>query len=140
MSSLNCVHIIGRLGADPEGRALPSGEPLSTFRLATSEKWRDKQTGERKERTEWHTVVLFGPLAEVATGFLRKGSLVFIGGSLRTRKWQDRDGNDRYTTEIVGRQVQLLGGRRESSEAPAETPTQESLPVGGGELDDDIPF
>ena len=108
---INKVIIIGNLGADPETRAMPSGTTVANLRVATSESWRDKQTGEQQERTEWHRVALFGRLAEVAGEYLRKGSQVYIEGSLRTRKWQDKEGKDRYSTEIVGNDLQMLGGR-----------------------------
>ena len=108
---VNKVILIGNLGADPETRAMPSGTTVANLRVATSESWRDKQTGEQQERTEWHRVALFGRLAEVAGEYLRKGSQVYIEGSLRTRKWQDKQGNDRYSTEIVGNDLQMLGGR-----------------------------
>jgi single-strand DNA-binding protein len=108
---VNKVIIIGNLGADPETRAMPSGTTVANLRVATSESWRDKQTGEQQERTEWHRVALFGRLAEVAAEYLRKGSQVYIEGSLRTRKWQDKQGNERYSTEIVGNDMQMLGGR-----------------------------
>jgi single-strand DNA-binding protein len=108
---INKVILIGNLGADPETRAMPSGGTVANLRVATSESWRDKQTGEQQERTEWHRVALFGRLAEVAGEYLRKGSQVYIEGSLRTRKWQDKEGKDRYSTEIVGNDLQMLGGR-----------------------------
>jgi single-strand DNA-binding protein len=108
---INKVILIGNLGADPETRAMPSGTTVANLRVATSESWRDKQTGEQQERTEWHRVALFGRLAEVAGEYLRKGSQVYIEGSLRTRKWQDKEGKDRYSTEIVGNDLQMLGGR-----------------------------
>jgi single-strand DNA-binding protein len=108
---VNKVILIGNLGADPETRAMPSGTTVANLRIATSESWRDKQTGEQQERTEWHRVALFGRLAEVAGEYLRKGSQVYIEGSLRTRKWQDKEGKDRYSTEIVGNDLQMLGGR-----------------------------
>jgi len=108
---VNKVILIGNLGADPEPRAMPSGTTVANLRVATSESWRDKQTGEQQERTEWHRVALFGRLAEVAGEYLRKGSQVYIEGSLRTRKWQDKQGNERYSTEIVGNDLQMLGGR-----------------------------
>src|SRR5438270_1411136 len=108
---INKVILIGNLGADPETRAMPSGTTVANLRVATSESWRDKQTGEQQERTEWHRVALFGRLAEIAGEYLRKGSQVYIEGSLRTRKWQDKQGNDRYSTEIVGNDLQMLGGR-----------------------------
>ena len=108
---INKVILIGNLGADPETRAMPSGTTVANLRVATSESWRDKQTGEQQERTEWHRVALFGRLAEVAGEYLRKGSQVYIEGSLRTRKWQDKQGNERYSTEIIGNDLQMLGGR-----------------------------
>src|SRR5438132_7873324 len=108
---INKVIIIGNLGADPETRAMPSGTTVANLRIATSESWRDKQTGEQQERTEWHRVAFFGRLAEIAGEYLRKGSQVYIEGSLRTRKWQDKQGNERYSTEIVGNDLQMLGGR-----------------------------
>jgi single-strand DNA-binding protein len=108
---INKVILIGHLGADPESRAMPSGSSVANLRIATTESWRDKQSGEQQERTEWHRVALFGRLAEIATEYLRKGSQVYIEGSLRTRKWQDKQGNERYSTEIVGNEMQMLGGR-----------------------------
>src|SRR5579872_7124303 len=108
---VNKVILIGHLGADPETRAMPSGSSVANLRIATTESWRDKQTGEQQERTEWHRVALFGRLAEIASEYLRKGSQVYIEGSLRTRKWQDKQGNERYSTEIVGNELQMLGGR-----------------------------
>ena len=108
---INKVILIGNLGADPETRAMPSGTTVANLRIATSESWRDKQTGEQQERTEWHRVALFGRLAEIAGEYLKKGSQVYIEGSLRTRKWQDKQGNERYSTEIVGNELQMLGGR-----------------------------
>ncbi len=108
---INKVILIGNLGADPETRAMPSGTSVANLRIATSESWRDKQSGEQQERTEWHRVALFGRLAEIATEYLRKGSQVYIEGSLRTRKWQDKQGNERYSTEIIGNELQMLGGR-----------------------------
>jgi single-strand DNA-binding protein len=108
---INKVILIGNLGADPETRAMPSGTTVANLRIATSESWRDKQSGEQQERTEWHRVALFGRLAEIAGEYLRKGSQVYIEGSLRTRKWQDKQGNERYSTEIIGNELQMLGGR-----------------------------
>jgi single-strand DNA-binding protein len=108
---INKVIIVGNLGADPETRAMPSGSTVANLRIATTENWKDKQTGENQERTEWHRVVLFGRLGEIAAEYLRKGSQVYIEGSLRTRKWQDKQGNERYSTEIVGNEMQMLGGR-----------------------------
>src|SRR5690348_10948507 len=120
---VNKVILIGNLGADPETRAMPSGTTVANLRVATSESWRDKQTGEQQERTEWHRVAFFGRLAEVAGEYLRKGSQVYIEGSLRTRKWQDKQGNERYSTEIIGNDLQMLGGRGGGAGA---------APMGGG--------
>src|ERR1700759_3969483 len=108
---VNKVILVGNLGADPETRAMPSGSTVANLRIATTENWRDKTSGEQQERTEWHRVALFGRLAEVASEYLRKGSQVYIEGSLRTRKWQDKQGQERFTTEIVGNDMQMLGGR-----------------------------
>jgi single-strand DNA-binding protein len=107
---INKVILIGHLGADPETRAMPSGMTVANLRIATTESWRDKQSGEQQERTEWHRVALFGRLGEIAGEYLKKGSQVYIEGSLRTRKWQDKQGNERYSTEIVGNEMQMLGG------------------------------
>jgi single-strand DNA-binding protein len=160
---INKVILIGNLGADPETRAMPSGTTVANLRVATSESWRDKQTGEQQERTEWHRVALFGRLAEVAGEYLRKGSQVYIEGSLRTRKWQDKQGNERYSTEIVGSDLQMLGGRggvggaagavgaaaeaagRGSGAGGGGAPSysEESGGAGAGrseDFDDDIPF
>ena len=116
---INKVILIGHLGQDPEVRALPSGSSIANLRIATTESWKDKQSGEFKEQTEWHTVVLFGRTAEVAAEYLKKGSQVFIEGRLRTRKWQDKTGNDRYSTEIVGNDMQMLGSRGQGGGASA---------------------
>jgi single-strand DNA-binding protein len=154
---INKVILIGNLGADPETRAMPSGTTVANLRVATSESWRDKQTGEQQERTEWHRVALFGRLAEIAGEYLRKGSQVYIEGSLRTRKWQDKQGNERYSTEIVGNDLQMLGGRGGAAAGAAGAPATEGgsrssgaatsyaeESAGGGgrseEFDDDIPF
>ncbi|PPC69711.1 single-stranded DNA-binding protein SSB1 [Pantoea sp. ICBG 985] len=113
---VNKVILVGNLGQDPEVRYMPNGGAVANITLATSESWRDKQTGENKEITEWHRVVLFGKLAEVASEYLRKGSQVYIEGQLRTRKWQDQSGQDKYTTEVVvnvGGTMQMLGGRQQ---------------------------
>ncbi|MBI6549831.1 single-stranded DNA-binding protein [Xenorhabdus lircayensis] len=123
---VNKVILVGNLGQDPEVRYMPNGGAVANITLATSESWRDKQTGEMREKTEWHRVVLFGKLAEVAGEYLRKGSQVYIEGSLQTRKWQDQSGQDRYTTEIVvnvGGTMQMLGGRGGAAgqEAPAQS-------------------
>jgi len=108
---VNKVILIGNLGADPETRAMPSGSTVANLRIATTENWKDRTSGENQERTEWHRVALFGKLAEIAGEYLRKGSQVYIEGSLRTRKWQDKQGNERFSTEIVGNEMQMLGGR-----------------------------
>ena len=108
---VNKVIIVGNLGQDPDTRYMPSGAAVTNLRIATSESWKDKQTGEQNERTEWHSVAMFGRLAEIAAEYLRKGSQVYIEGRLRTRKWQDKQGNDRYTTEIVADEMQMLGSR-----------------------------
>jgi len=108
---VNKVILIGNLGADPETRAMPSGASVANLRIATTENWKDRTSGENQERTEWHRVALFGKLAEIASEYLKKGSQVYIEGSLRTRKWQDKQGNERYSTEIVGNEMQMLGGR-----------------------------
>ncbi|ARU95478.1 single-stranded DNA-binding protein [Tatumella citrea] len=119
---VNKVILVGNLGQDPEIRYMPNGGAVANITLATSESWRDKQTGENKEITEWHRVVLFGKLAEVAGEYLRKGSQVYIEGQLRTRKWQDQGGQDRYTTEVVvnvGGTMQMLGGRQQGGNGGA---------------------
>jgi single-strand DNA-binding protein len=108
---INKVIIVGNLGQDPETRYMPSGSAVTNFTVATNESWKDKQTGEQKERTEWHKVAMFNRLAEIAAEYLRKGSQVYIEGKLRTRKWQGQDGQDRYTTEIIADEMQMLGGR-----------------------------
>ena len=126
---VNKVILVGNLGQDPEVRYMPSGGAVANFTLATSESWRDKQTGEMKEQTEWHRVVLFGKLAEVAGEYLRKGSQVYIEGQLRTRKWTDQSGQDKYTTEVVvnvGGTMQMLGGRQGGG-APAGGGQQQAL-------------
>ena len=108
---VNKVIIVGNLGGDPETRYMPCGSAVTNFTVATNESWKDKQTGEQKERTEWHKVAMFNRLAEIAAEYLRKGSQVYIEGKLRTRKWQGQDGQDRYTTEIIADEMQMLGGR-----------------------------
>lgn len=137
---VNKVILIGNLGDDPENRVLPSGGGVTNITLATSESWKDKQTGQVNERTEWHRIVFFNRLAEIAAEYLRKGSKVYIEGSLRTRKWQDKDGNDRYTTEIVASQMQMLDSRE--STQPSNTFEPQPMPETGnqGVDDDDIPF
>ena len=141
---VNKVILIGNLGQDPETRYMPSGGAVTNLRIATNESWKDKQTGELQERTEWHRVVMFERLAEIAAEYLRKGSQVYIEGTLRTRKWQDKDGNDRYTTEIRANEMQMLGGRSGAG-APAmdRGSRDEPAPARAGvadDFDDDIPF
>ncbi len=111
MASVNKVILVGNLGADPEVRYLPSGDAVANIRLATTDRYKDKASGEFKELTEWHRVVFFGRLAEIVNEYLKKGSAVYVEGRLRTRKWQGQDGQDRYSTEIVAEQMQMLGGR-----------------------------
>jgi single-strand DNA-binding protein len=111
MASVNKVILVGNLGADPEIRYLPSGDAIANIRLATTDRYKDKASGEFKEATEWHRVAFFGRLAEIVGEYLKKGSAVYIEGRLRTRKWQGQDGQDRYSTEIVAEQMQMLGGR-----------------------------
>ncbi|MGH8550232.1 MAG: single-stranded DNA-binding protein [Methylococcales bacterium] len=160
---INKVILIGNLGADPEVRYMPSGDAITSVRLATSETWKDKQTGDPREITEWHRVVFFKKLAEIAGEYLRKGSKVYIEGSLRTRKWQGQDGQDRYTTEIVANEMQMLdsksggtasmGGtaregvgefsRQPSAVDPSQSASGGSSSGAGGlddDFDDDIPF
>lgn len=156
---INKVILVGNLGADPETRFMPSGDAVTNLRIATSETWTDRNTGQKQERTEWHRVVLFKKLAEIANEYLKKGSQVYVEGSLRTRKWQDKDGRDQYSTEIVATDMQMLGGRagggsvpfeRDADSAPApaprsrNTPAPQSAPPSSGgfdePFDDDIPF
>ena len=143
MASVNKVILVGHLGADPESRFAPSGDAICNIRIATSETWKDKNTGEKKEATEWHRVSFFGKLAEIAGQYLKKGSQVYIEGSLRTRKWQDKDGKDQYTTEIRCDVMKMLGGKPEGQQqqaAPRQQAPQRQQPAPSGEFDDDIPF
>jgi single-strand DNA-binding protein len=144
---VNKVILVGNLGKDPEVRYMPSGGAVANVTLATSEQWKDKQSGEQKERTEWHNVVFYQRLAEIVGEYLKKGSQIYVEGSLRTRKWQDKSGNDRYTTEIVASDMQMLGGRGGSGSAAFNGGGgKSSAPAGGDEgrfdegFDDDIPF
>lgn len=138
MRGINKVIIVGNLGQDPKTAYMPSGSAVTNISIATSESWKDKQTGEQKERTEWHKVAMFGRLAEVAAEYLKKGAQVYIEGKLRTRKWQDRDGADRWTTEIIASEMQMLGVSNIQQPAPYHQPSapQES----SDDFDDDIPF
>ena len=133
---INKAILIGNLGKDPEVRYQQSGAAVANLSVGTSETWKDKNSGENRESTEWHKVVFFGRLAEIAGEYLKKGSKVYIEGSIKTRKWQDKDGNDRYTTEIVGREMQMLDGKSQKQQKSAP---QQS---GGGraDFDDSIPF
>ncbi|MDH3640301.1 MAG: single-stranded DNA-binding protein [Gammaproteobacteria bacterium] len=143
---INKVILVGNLGADPETRYMPSGSAVTNLSVATSESWKDKQTGEQKDRTEWHKVAMFNRLAEVAAEYLRKGSQVYIEGKIRTRKWQDRDGNDRWTTEIIADEMQMLGGRGGGGGSAPMSSGKDSGPpsappqAGPDDFDDDIPF
>ena len=141
---INKVILIGNCGKDPETRYMPSGGAVTKVSVATSDTWKDKQTGEQKDRTEWHNVVFFGRLGEIAGEYLRKGSQVYVEGSLRTNKWQDKNGNDRYTTEIVANEMQMLGGRPSGEGfAPARESTSRPEPAAAlvdDGFDDDIPF
>ena len=139
MRGVNKVILIGNLGSDPETRAMPSGSQVTNISIATSESWKDKQTGNQKERTEWHKVVFFGRLAEIASEYLRKGSQVYIEGSLRTNKWQDKDGRDRYTTEIIAKEMQMVGIKPNAPPAQAAKSNATSAPA-SDQFDDDIPF
>ena len=148
---VNKVILLGNVGQDPQSRAMPSGKAVVNLRIATSKQWRDKTTGENKEATEWHTVVMFDRLAEIAAEYLRKGSQVYVEGELRTRKWQDKEGQDRYSTEIVANEMQMLGGRGAGGGAGRDRPAAAAAaneerapraePAGVSEnFDDDIPF
>jgi single-strand DNA-binding protein len=152
MASVNKVIVVGNLGADPETRFLPSGEAVTNIRVATTDKWKDKASGEMKEATEWHRISFFGRLAEIAGEYLKKGSQVYVEGSLRTRKWQDKDGQDRYSTEIRADVMQMLG-RREGGGEPRAEPGERAAPKSAeakapakkpagkfDDMEDDIPF
>jgi len=151
MASVNKVILVGNLGKDPETRYMPNGDAVTNVVIATSESWKDKNSGEKKEVTEWHRVVFFRKLAEIASQYLRKGSQVYIEGALKTRKWQNKEGQDQYTTEIVADEMKMLGskGDRPSQDASQgshgdsnEQPAQQSAPTKSAEFDDDgdIPF
>jgi single-strand DNA-binding protein len=147
---INKVIIVGNLGNDPETRYMPSGSAVTNLTVATNESWKDKQTGEQKDRTEWHKVAMFNRLAEIAAEYLRKGSQVYIEGKLRTRKWQDKSGQDRWTTEIIADEMQMLGGRGGAGgggggSAPMSSGQDSGPPsappqTGPDDFDDDIPF
>jgi len=148
---VNKVILVGNLGKDPEVRYMPNGNAIANITLATTDSWKDKQTGEQQEKTEWHRIVMFRRLGEIAGEYLKKGSQVYIEGKLQTRKWQDNSGNDRYTTEIVANEMQMLGGRGGGSagfpadseparSAPAQSAPAPAPAAAGGDFDDDIPF
>lgn len=131
MASVNKVIIVGGLGADPETRYMPNGDAVTNIRLATTDSWKDKATGEKREITEWHRVVLYRKLAEIAAQYLKKGSSVYIEGRLRTRKWQDKEGQDRYTTEIEASEMQMLGGSKSSGPTSSDDSGSQSAPARG---------
>ena len=152
MASVNKVILVGNLGADPETKYLPSGDAVTNIRLATTDRWKDKASGEMKEATEWHRIAFFGRLAEIAGEYLKKGSQVYVEGRIRTRKWQDKEGQDRYSTEIVADAMQMLGSRAGSGEPRSESfgggakPAEKAAatakkPAGKfDDMEDDIPF
>ena len=152
MASVNKVILVGNLGKDPESRYLPDGGAVCNFSIATTDKWKDKG-GEQQERTEWHRISTFSKLAEICGEYLKKGSQVYIEGRLQTRKWQDKEGHDRYTTEVVADRMQMLGSRGGGGEAMSREPKAAAAPAGGAkpaakqgggasfdDMDDDIPF
>lgn len=151
MSSVNKAIIIGNLGDDPAVRYMPDGNAVANISVATSETWKDKTTGEKKEKTEWHRVTFYSKLAEIAGQYLRKGSKVYVEGRLQTRKWQDKEGIDRYTTEIIAHEMRMLSAKRDDAgDGAAPAPSRPAAkpaapgsygPSGGfGDMDDDIPF
>ena len=140
---INKVIIVGNLGADPDSRAMPSGNAVTNISVATSESWNDRDTGEKKEKTEWHRVVFFNRLAEIAAQYLKKGSQVYVEGKLQTRKWEDKEGNERWTTEIVANQMQMLGDRMSndmSNDNASSSQSSSDNDFSTDEFDDDIPF
>ena len=149
MAGINKVIIVGNLGNDPEIRTMPTGEQVANITVATSESWTDKNSGEKKTQTEWHRIVLYRRLAEIAAQYLHKGSQVYVEGRLKTRKWQDNNGQDRYTTEIQGDNLQMLGGRQDAAQnqppkqqdkqQKAQSKPQQSEPPVDA-FDDNIPF
>ena len=145
---VNKAIIVGNVGQDPEIRYMPSGSAVAELSVATTEQWKDKSSGEKQERTEWHRITFYGRLAEIVGEYVRKGSQVYVEGSIRTEKWQDKQGNDRYTTKIIANEMQMLGGRSggsagfnaSDSGAGQSGGGRASSPVSSDELDDDIPF
>ena len=140
MAGINKVIIVGHLGNDPEIRTMPNGEAVANISVATSESWTDKNTGERREVTEWHRIVLYRRLAEIAGQYLRKGSQVYVEGRLKTRKWQDNNGQDRYTTEIQGDVMQMLGTRPQSADGANNSQPMPQQDASANAFDDSIPF
>lgn len=142
-NDLNQCSFIGRLGRDPETRYMPSGKAVANFSIAVGSSWKDKQTGDKKEQTEWVNIVAFDKLGEICAQYLRKGSQVFIQGAFKTRKWKDKEGKDRYSTEIVANQMQMLGGKRDGEEPRREAKpaaTEERSEAPADDFSDDIPF
>ena len=141
---INKVILVGHLGQDPEVKYMPSGGAVANVSVATSDQWKDKQSGETKDRTEWHRVVFFNRTAEVVGEYLKKGSQVYIEGRLQTRKWQNKDGQDMYTTEIVANDMQMLGGKGSAPEQGQQQqsykPPQQKAPMPADDFSDDIPF
>ena len=140
---INKVIVVGNLGADPDSRTMPSGNAVTNISVATSESWNDKETGEKQEKTEWHRVVFFGRLAEIASDYLKKGSQVYVEGKLQTRKWEDKEGNECWTTEIVANQMQMLGERMSQGTSNQGNVTKQNTSSNefvDEEFDDDIPF
>ena len=140
---INKVIIVGNLGADPDSRAMPSGNAVTNISVATSESWNDRETGEKQEKTEWHRVVFFNRLAEIAAHYLKKGSQVYVEGKLQTRKWEDKEGNERWTTEVVANQMQMLGDRMSndmSNDNASSSQSSSDNDFSTDEFDDDIPF
>ena len=140
---INKVIIVGNLGADPDSRAMPSGNAVTNISVATSESWNDRDTGEKQEKTEWHRVVFFNRLAEIAAQYLKKGAQVYIEGKLQTRKWEDKEGNERWTTEVVANQMQMLGDRMSNDMSNDNASSSQSSSDNDNpdiEFDDDIPF
>jgi single-strand binding protein len=140
MAGINKVIIVGHLGNDPEMRSMPNGEAVANISVATSEAWTDKNTGERREVTEWHRIVFYRKLAEICGQYLKKGAQVYIEGRLRTRKWQDQNGQDRYTTEIQGDVVQMLGTRSQSADGANNSQPMPQQDASANAFDDSIPF
>ncbi len=140
---INKVIIVGNLGADPDSRAMPSGNAVTNISVATSESWNDRETGEPQEKTEWHRVVFFNRLAEIAAQYLKKGSQVYIEGKLQTRKWEDKEGNEKWTTEVIANQMQMLGGSMSgdmSNDNASSSQSTSDNDFSTDEFNDDIPF